>query len=101
MAWYLNKEWNDTIHSEFYAHYKKASAEEQGLALVQQAKILIESAQQHELKAAESLLLLWNSRHYKAEQEENVKALINTLSGKLHNLESAQIKPRVRHLRPE
>lgn len=40
MDWFLNKNWDDESHGDFYRNYRKAHKELQSTALIKQAELL-------------------------------------------------------------
>lgn len=89
MNWYQNEKWSDEIHKEFYQNYRQAEASTQAKALIKQAEILSENLDQHILKAAESLLLLWVSQHFSREGAPPVYRLIIKVSKRMGDVERA------------
>lgn len=89
MKWYENRSWNDEIHTQFYRDYRNADDSEKPIALVRQAELLSESLDQHILKAAESLLLLWVSQHFKKADAQPVYKLIIKVSKRMGDVDRA------------
>lgn len=79
MSWFQNPYWNDELHRAFYEHYKVADPELQERALIEQASLLSKHLDNTTLKAAESLLILWISRHYNKDNAPLVYSLMQDI----------------------
>lgn len=76
MHWFSFPHWNDHRHKCFYDHYRQADAKTQALALLTQAKLLIEGGKEIDLRAAESLLLQWLTDHLQSDKVKMVYLLL-------------------------
>lgn len=89
MTWYQNQNWSDELHREFYERYKSAAPDLQEKALIEQATLLCKHLDNTTLKAAESLLILWISRHYNKANAAQVYELMQDICSRIGDHERA------------
>lgn len=89
-AWYLAKNWDNEQHQSFYHHYRKAEPELQEKALLEQAALLAKHLDHNTLKAAESLLILWMSRHFNPQNAPTVYQLMQDICSRIGDHHRAQ-----------
>jgi len=88
--WYQNQNWSDEIHNQFYAQYRQASPETQAAALIAQAELLSKHLDNSTLKAAESLLILWMSRHFEKDKSPVVYRLMQEICNRIGDHDRAK-----------
>ncbi len=88
--WYQNKNWNDDLHRNFYEAYRNADPQTQENALIEQASLLSKHLDNTTLKAAESLLILWMSRHYNKQRAAEVYTLMQAICVRIGDHDRAQ-----------
>lgn len=81
--WYSFKNWGDEEHQQFYQHYREADAETQEKAILHQASLLSKHLDNTTLKAAESLLILWLSKHFNPKKAAEVYQLMSTICSRI------------------
>lgn len=89
MKWYEHPYWDEETHREFFAQYRKAPPEVKGIGLIKQAEMLSDHLQDEVLKAAESLLTLWITKHFQEEQKIRVYQCLTKVYRRLGNKERA------------
>lgn len=88
--WYQHQNWDDQIHAEFYDAYRQASPAVRAIALVEQAELLSKHLDNTTLKAAESLLILWMSRHYSNADARKVYLLLKDICSRIGDHERSK-----------
>ncbi len=90
MDWYQNQNWDDELHQQFYKNYREADPILQEKALIEQAALLSKHLDNTTLKAAESLLILWMSRHFNNQNAAKVYALMQDICSRIGDHHRAQ-----------
>lgn len=89
-SWYQHQNWDETIHGEFYAAYREAEPQTQEKALIHQAELLSKHLDNGTLKAAESLLILWMSRHFNKANAAQVYELMQDICSRIGDHDRAR-----------